>query len=200
MDRDFTYVFPPGTDVEVFPASNWPGADEPRNGAITLGSAITLATSAAADDIIDTSGAHGLVAGDRVRFTALTGGTGLTVGKTYYVIAANLASTTFQVSTVLGGSAVDFSSNITAGTAKKISGSAAPVGASADRDTVASDGTLTVTVSEAGGYYAHAIVDDTDRYVYLSVGADVDPGEARVAALETDLAALDDRVTALETP
>lgn len=81
---------------------------------------ITLTTSAAADDIIDTTtDPHGLVAGDRVVFSSLTGGAGLTTNREYYVIAANLADTTFQVSTTAGGSAVNFTTDITAGTAAK---------------------------------------------------------------------------------
>lgn len=87
-----------------------------------LGDAITLATSAASDDIIDTSAAHGLVAGDAVVFTALTGGTGLTVGQVYYVVATSLGSTTFRVATTPGGSAIGFSADITAGTARKNGG------------------------------------------------------------------------------
>jgi hypothetical protein len=78
--------------------------------------AITLTTSAAADNIVDTTTAHGFTAGTRVRFLTLTGGTGLSTGVVYYVISANLAAQTFQVSTTSGGSAVDFSSDITAGT------------------------------------------------------------------------------------
>lgn len=76
---------------------------------------IALATSAALDDIIDTSTAHGLAVGDEVVFTALTGGAGLTLGQVYYVIAANLAAQTFQVSATKGGAAVDFTTDITAG-------------------------------------------------------------------------------------
>jgi hypothetical protein len=82
-------------------------------------STITLATSAAADDIIDTAAAHGFVAGQAIRFATLTGGTGLTAGTTYYVISANLAAQTFQVATTPGGSAVNFSADITAGTVAK---------------------------------------------------------------------------------
>lgn len=85
---------------------------------LVIGDAVTLATSAAADDIIDTATAHGFSAGDAVVFPTLTGGTGLTAGRVYYVIAANLAAQTFQVSTTVGGSAVDFSANITAGTVR----------------------------------------------------------------------------------
>lgn len=83
----------------------------------SVGVPITLATSAAADGIIDTAATHGLQAGQQVVFTALTGGAGLTVGAVYFVLAANLAATTFQVSTTLGGAAVNFTTDITAGTA-----------------------------------------------------------------------------------
>jgi hypothetical protein len=84
-----------------------------------LGAAVTLANpSAAADDIIDTSAAHGYIAGDRVRFTALTGGTGLSVDTDYYVSATSLAAQTFRVSATLGGALIDFSTDITAGTVK----------------------------------------------------------------------------------
>jgi hypothetical protein len=81
-----------------------------------VGPGIALVTSAAADDIIDTTTAHALVAGNTVEFSALTGGTGLNVNVGYFVIAANLGSTTLQVSTVEGGAAVNFSTDITAGT------------------------------------------------------------------------------------
>lgn len=81
------------------------------------GADVTLSNpSAAADDIIDTTAAHGFVAGDRVRFTALTGGAGLSTNTDYYVIAANLAAQTFQVSATPGGTAVNFTTDITAGT------------------------------------------------------------------------------------
>lgn len=93
--------------------SKWVPTTEPGE---TVGNTTTLATSAAADDIIDTATPHGLSAGDEVEFTALTGGTGLSTGTTYYVISSNLAASTFQVSTTAGGSAVNFSSDITAGT------------------------------------------------------------------------------------
>jgi hypothetical protein len=54
--------------------------------------------------------AHGLVENDTVVFTT-TGAlpTGLTVGTTYYVIAAGLTADTFEVSTSQGGSAVNTS-------------------------------------------------------------------------------------------
>ena len=83
-----------------------------------LGPAITLATSDNLDDIIDTTTAHGFAAGDAVRFTSLTGGTGLTVDTTYYVVATSLGSTTFRVAATRGGTPLGFSTDITAGTVK----------------------------------------------------------------------------------
>jgi hypothetical protein len=82
----------------------------------TVGAGITLATSAAADDIIDTATAHGFVSGQPIEFASLTGGTGLTAGMVYFVLAASLAAQTFKISTVVGGTAVNFSTDITAGT------------------------------------------------------------------------------------
>jgi hypothetical protein len=104
----------PVTDEGYFDANGvWQPAD------LDVGSEITLATSAAADDIIDTAAAHGFVAGDPIVFDGLTGGTGVTEGRVYYVIAANLAAQTFQFSTTAGGAAVNFTSDITAGTVRK---------------------------------------------------------------------------------
>lgn len=75
-------------------------------------------TGVAATDIF-TSTAHGYVAGDRVVFTALTGGAGLSTNRDYYVIAANLAANTFQVSATVGGASVDFTTDVSAGTVQK---------------------------------------------------------------------------------
>ena len=82
--------------------------------------AITLATSAAADDIVDTAAAHGFTAGQEVEFATLTGGAGLTALVSYFVIAANLAATTFQVSATKGGAAINFTTDITAGTVRPV--------------------------------------------------------------------------------
>jgi hypothetical protein len=54
--------------------------------------------------------AHGLVAGDAVKFTT-TGAlpTGITAGTTYYVIAAGLTADTFRISATPGGAAINTS-------------------------------------------------------------------------------------------
>lgn len=78
----------------------------PQDTDFTAQTVVTGATIEADDNLV-TKASHGLVAGDRVTFTALTGGTGLTVGTTYYVIAGGLTSTKFAVSATSGGSAVN---------------------------------------------------------------------------------------------
>jgi len=84
--------------------------------------AVLTTLSAAADDIVDTTTEHDFTAGQRVRFTSLTGGSGLTAGTIYYVISANLGDTTFQVSATEGGSAINFTTDITAGTVELVGG------------------------------------------------------------------------------
>lgn len=61
-------------------------------------------------ELITTSSAHGLSAGDTVIFeTDGTIPTGLTADTQYYVISTGLTTTDFKVSTTAGGSAVDIS-------------------------------------------------------------------------------------------
>jgi hypothetical protein len=73
---------------------------------VTLGTpTITIATPA-----VVTKTAHGLTLNDSVKFTT-TGAlpTGIVSGTTYYVISAGLTADAFQVSTTIGGSAVNTS-------------------------------------------------------------------------------------------
>ncbi len=66
---------------------------------------VTVATPA-----VFTRVAHGLVAGDTVRFTTTgTLPTGLSLNTVYYIIAAGLTADAFEVSTTLAGSAVNTS-------------------------------------------------------------------------------------------
>lgn len=77
-----------------------------------LGGAQKPFTATTADVI--TCPAHGLVAGDRVVFEAMEGfslPTGLTEGTSYYVIATGLTTDAFEVSTTLGGAAVDITAS-----------------------------------------------------------------------------------------
>lgn len=58
--------------------------------------------------------AHGLLAGDAVTFTGITGAAPLVAGTTYYVIASGLTSTVFKVSATSGGAEVDVTTDGTA--------------------------------------------------------------------------------------
>ncbi len=75
-------------------------------------------TGVASSEVLTCDG-HGFVNGQKVVFDQLTGGAGLTPmavgsrGVAYFVITAT--ATTFQVSLTLGGSAVNLTSNLTAG-------------------------------------------------------------------------------------
>jgi hypothetical protein len=80
------------------------GAD-PQDYLMTAQTLVTGAT-AATNDLV-TSTAHGLVAGDRVRFTTLTAGTGLSTSITYYVLASGLTANAFKVSLTSGGAIID---------------------------------------------------------------------------------------------
>lgn len=69
------------------------------------------ATGAASTDVI-TAADHAFQNGDTVKFLSLTGGAGLTAQTTYYV--RDVTSTTFKVAATAGGSAIDFTTDISA--------------------------------------------------------------------------------------
>lgn len=76
----------------------------------------TVTGTASTNKIASTS--HGLNNGDSVVFTALTGGAGLSTGVGYFVV--NKGTNDFEVSTVKGGAAVDFTTDVSAATAYKL--------------------------------------------------------------------------------
>lgn len=76
-------------------------------------------TGSASTDVITTDQPHGFVDGRPVTFPEMTGGTGITActvmhSSTLY-FTLNCTPFTFQISTTIGGSAVDFTTDITAG-------------------------------------------------------------------------------------
>lgn len=71
-------------------------------------------TGVAATDIVTITGAT-LADGMLIILTSLTGGSGLSTGVGYY--AVNSSGSTCQLATTPGGSAIDFTTNITAGSA-----------------------------------------------------------------------------------
>ena len=77
----------------------------------------TVTATASSDKVASSS--HGLVNGDSVVFTALTGGAGLVVGTPYYVV--NKGTNDFEVSLTKGGTKVNITSDASAATAYKLS-------------------------------------------------------------------------------
>jgi hypothetical protein len=84
-------------------------------------------TTATASDDTFTKASHGMANDTPVLLTALTGGAGLVAGsannadggaKVYFVVQA--ATDTYKLSTSVGGSAFDFTSNVTAVTVNKL--------------------------------------------------------------------------------
>jgi hypothetical protein len=71
------------------------------------------ATGASSTDVV-TAAAHGMLDGDSFRFVSLSGGSGLTVQTTYYV--RDVTANTFKVAASAGGSAINFTTDITAAT------------------------------------------------------------------------------------
>lgn len=87
-----------------------------QNSGLVVDDAIVSFTSVTGDNTTDIITATGsaFVAGQPIRFTSLTGGTGLNTSINYYVI--NPSGATFQVATSPGGAFVNFTTNITAAT------------------------------------------------------------------------------------
>jgi hypothetical protein len=74
---------------------------------------ITGITGVASTNVITATGS-GFANGQPIRFTALTGGSGLNTTTNYFV--REVSGDTFKVETSIGGGAVNFTTNITAGT------------------------------------------------------------------------------------
>lgn len=150
----FGYVIAANLTATTFQVSRTYGGSAPAT--------INLATSAEADDIIDTGSAHGFVAGDCVQFVTLTGGAGLSTGTNYYVVSTSLAAQTFRVAASPGGTPIDFTTDITAGTVKAgyANRSSAKI---AVKPSIFRRGTdLDVTINEA--------LDDNETEIDLTAG------------------------------
>lgn len=151
--------------LDVFDTGGGTGTGDTASSVTVSNAGISLpfdtgAVTAAAVGDLFTRTAHGFQAGDAVRFTALTGGAGITAGKTYYVIAAGLTANAFQVSATLGGSTIDVTTDLTAGTVSRaqaftagqvITGPGIPAGTkilSVSGDTLTLSAAATATASQ----------------------------------------------------
>jgi hypothetical protein len=83
------------------------------------GPAVGLTLSAAADNILDTAAPHGLIVGNKLEIVTLAGGSGLSTSPAYYV-ASVPSSSSLTVAATKGGTAIDFTTDITAGSIRKL--------------------------------------------------------------------------------
>jgi hypothetical protein len=79
---------------------------------VGAGASISITSADTATEIITCSAAHGLVTGQRVNLTIVSGLTGLTTATSYYVIY--VAATTFKLATTAANAAAGTAINITA--------------------------------------------------------------------------------------
>jgi hypothetical protein len=91
--------------VMVMRDPNFEG-ETPQDYTFTDTPVVTGATATASTDLVNKA-THGLVAGDRIYFTTLTGGTGLSLNTSYYVLASGLTSGAFKVALTAGGTAIN---------------------------------------------------------------------------------------------
>jgi hypothetical protein len=84
-------------------------------GANVSGDPLTAITGVAATNLLAKT-AHGMSAGNGVAFTTVTGGTGLTALTQYYVLASGLTADNFKLALTPGGTEIDFTTDVTAGT------------------------------------------------------------------------------------
>lgn len=131
-----------------------------------LGADVSLSTSAASDDIIDATG-HGFSVGDAVVFTALSGGTGLTAGRVYWVTSTSFGANTFRVASTPGGAAIGFTADITAGTVAKVTDTGAKFRAALFE--------ASVSVEDATGQPAGVVLASTDVFLALAAMTGIVP-------------------------
>jgi hypothetical protein len=93
------------------------GFDVVESAGLLPNNTTAAACTVEADDNVCTAGAaHGLSIGDRIRFPAVVGGTGMTQATTAYYVISVPTSTTFTFSATAGGAAVNVTADATAGT------------------------------------------------------------------------------------
>lgn len=113
-------------------------------------------TGTASDDVITATGSA-FANGQPVRFTALTGGSGLNTTTNYFV--REVSGATFKVETSIGGGAINFTTNITAGTL--LTGHSVQVNVTLSENTTETNSALVLTPKGTGALIAGPKPDGT---------------------------------------
>jgi hypothetical protein len=144
-------------DNAVLRANGTGGATLQNSGLIVEDTIESFAvTGVASTDIITATGSA-FANGQPVRFTALTGGSGLVTTTNYYVI--NVSGATFQVSTSVGGAASLFTTDITAGTL--LTGHSVSTNVTISENTTATNSDLVLTAKGTGAFIVGPKPDGT---------------------------------------
>jgi hypothetical protein len=117
---------------------------------------ITGITGDAGTDVITATGSA-FANGQPVRFTALTGGTGLNTTTNYFV--RDVSGATFKLETSIGGGAINFTTNITAGTL--LTGHSVSTNVTLSENTTATNSDLVLTPKGSGALIAGPKPDGT---------------------------------------
>lgn len=110
-------------------------------------------TGTESTNLINHSG-HTFVNGDQVVFSAITGGAGLTVGTIYFVVSS-VAGVSYQLSATTGGAAINFTTDISAGTIGRGFGQTGALFLHKTGNLPALTGTMLITDSEDFAQPAH---------------------------------------------
>ena len=134
---------------------------------------------------------HSFVNGDQVTFTALTGGAGLTVATTYFVVSA-VAGVSYQLSATTGGAAINFTTDISSGTIGRGFGQTGALFLHKTGNLPALTGTLLITDSEDFAEPQHGPLSGFDcaffgttSGMYLGKLSELTPGVTTWPSLST---------------
>ena len=137
-------------DNAILRADGIGGATLQNSGLIIEDTITSFAVTGVASTDIITATSSAFANDQPVRFTALTGGSGLNTTTNYYVI--NVSGATFQVSTSVGGAASLFTTDITSGTL--LNGHSPSPNVSVSQNTTATNSDLVLTPKGTGALVA----------------------------------------------
>lgn len=152
-------------------AGTSPGAPITHAGLLTAGTPVTSVVGEADNDTF-TKASHGLSNGNLVILSSLSGGTGLVAGRPYYVVG--VSGNDFQLSHTSGGSAVNFTTDVSGVTITKLTeltGGSPAYARKAIAFNAAADGSMDDSTNGAAfDVPAGAVVDYVGFYSASSAG------------------------------
>jgi hypothetical protein len=145
-------------DNSILRADGTSGATLQNSGLIVEDAIVSITgiTGDALTDVITATGSA-FSNGQPVRFTALTGGTGLNTTTNYFV--RDVSGATFKLETSIGGGAINFTTNITAGTL--LTGHSVSINVTLSENTTATNSDLVLTPKGTGAFIVGPKPDGT---------------------------------------